>query len=162
MSSALPVLFLSFAHQATDPLPKLIEEEKSIRDQLHSRAQQQHYFVHPESYATPDSLRSYLSEFTGRVWLFHYAGHANSQQLMLSDGRAEASGIAKMLAEQPMLKLVFLNGCSTQAQVKQLLALGVPAVIATHAPIEDELARRFAEHFYHALSLGASIGEAFG
>lgn len=162
MSTALPVIFLAFANSATAPLRQLTEEENHIRQLLHSRAkQQQHFHIHPDSHATLSTIRQYLSEYRNQVWLFHYGGHADSEQIMLGAGDANADGVAAMLAEQKGLKLVFLNGCSTQAQVKKLLELGIPAVIATRAPIDDELARQFSGHFYHAMVLGASIGEAF-
>ncbi|MEZ4471740.1 MAG: hypothetical protein R3F60_13265 [bacterium] len=45
-----------------------------------------------------------------------------------------------MLSSQPGLQLVFLNGCSTEAQVRRLLDLGVPAVIATNRAIDDGVA----------------------
>lgn len=161
MSTALPVLFLAFANSATDPLRQLSEEENHIRKLLLQRAQQQHYHIHPDSHATLSTIRQYLTEYRNQVWLFHYGGHADSEQIMLGSGDANSDGVAAMLAEQETLKLVFLNGCSTQAQVKKLLELGIAAVIATQAPIDDELAREFSGHLYHALSLGASIGEAF-
>ena len=44
---------------------------------------------------------------------------------------ADAAGLAAFLGQQRGLQLVFLNGCSTQAQVKGLLEAGVGVVIAT-------------------------------
>ncbi|MEM6348183.1 MAG: CHAT domain-containing protein [Bacteroidota bacterium] len=160
MPTTLPVLFLAFANSATDPLPQLSEEENQIRRSLLPRAEQ-HYHIHPDSHASVNSIRQYLTDYRNQVWLFHYAGHAGSKQIMLSSGEAQADGVAAMLAEQASLKLVFLNGCSTQAQVQKLLELGIPAVIATSAPIDDLLARRFSGYFYDALMAGASIGQAF-
>ncbi len=160
MPTALPVIFLAFANSASDPLPQLNEEEKAIRKSLLARAQQ-HYHIHPDSHASIDSIRQYLTEYRDQVWLFHFGGHAGSKQIMLGTENAQADGVAAMLAEQSGIKLVFLNGCSTQAQVTKLLELGIPAVIATHSPIEDTIARKFAGHFYDALMAGATIGEAF-
>ncbi len=156
------VVFLAFAHQSTSPLARLSEEDEAIYGLLHARSvQEEHFHTHRDSHAGLDSLREYLSKFKDQVILFHYGGHANSEQLFLSSGEAQAFGIAEMLAEQSRLQLVFLNGCSTQGQVKNLLDLGVPAVIATQCPIEDELAMRVARHFYHAMNLGATLGEAY-
>lgn len=157
-----PVLFLAFANDPVHPLKRLSDEDDAVYALLHPRSvEQRHFHLHRESHATLDRLREYLTKYSNQLWLFHYAGHANSEQLFLASGSAQAGGMAAMLAEQQMLRLVFLNGCSTQAQVAALLSLGVPAVIATRAPIVDAIAERFAWHFYHALVLGATVQEAF-
>ena len=162
MASSQAVIFLAFANDPTQPLVQLTEEDNALRDLLHDRSvKQQHFHVHRESHADLDSLRRYLSEYRDQVWLFHYGGHAGSEQLFLTSGEAQADGIAAMLAEQPTLKLVFLNGCATQGQVQHLLSLGIPAVIATRTPIEDTLARQFSRHFYHSLEVGATLQESF-
>ncbi len=157
-----PVLFLAFANDPIHPLTRLSQEDDAVYALLRPRAvEQQHFHLHRESHATLDKLRTYFTEYENQLWLFHYAGHADSEQLFLASGGAQAGGMAAMLAEQKLLKLVFLNGCSTQPQVETLLRLGVPAVIATRAPINDALAQQFAWHFYHALVLGATLQEAF-
>lgn len=162
MISSQAVLFLAFANSSTHPLQELTAEDHQLRDLLHDRSVKQgHFHLHRESHADLSSLRRYLTEFNNQLWLFHYAGHAETESLFLTSGEAQADGIAKMLSEQQMLKLVFLNGCSTQAQVQGLLDLGIAAVIATRCPIEDTMAREFAWHVYHALILGATIQEAF-
>ncbi len=156
------VLFLAFANSDTAPLARLREEDEAIYQLLHQRGVKEgHFHLHRDSQTNLDNLRHYLSDFRDQVFIFHYAGHANSAEIFLQSGEAQAGGIAEMLAEQNQLKLVFLNGCSTRGQVQALLDLGIPAVIATRAPIEDTLATRFAKHFYHALALGATIGEAY-
>lgn len=157
-----PVLFFSFANSPTQPLAELTEEDNNLRDLFHDRAfNSKHFHIHRESHADLDSIRQYFTEFKNQVWLFHYAGHADSEQLLLTSGEAQAGGIAAMLGEQSNLKLVFLNGCSTQEQVQALLKMGIPAIIATRTPINDTLARQFSWHFYHALEVGATIKEAF-
>jgi hypothetical protein len=45
--------------------------------------------------------------------------------------KAHAGGLADYLGQQPGLVLVFLNGCSTESQVRRLRAAGVKAVVAT-------------------------------
>jgi hypothetical protein len=56
---------------------------------------------------------------------------------------------------------VFLNGCSTQPQVDDLLRAGVSAVVATARPIDDDAACQFAENFYRKLASGYSVRDAF-
>jgi hypothetical protein len=54
----------------------------------------------------------------------------------LNDTEASFEEMASEIAgrNKDSLQLIFLNGCSTLAQVDHLLKLGVPAVIATSAP----------------------------
>ncbi|HEX7942082.1 MAG TPA: hypothetical protein VF488_09770, partial [Gemmatimonadaceae bacterium] len=57
------------------------------------------------------------------------------------------------LGEPPGLVLVFLNGCSTEPQVKRLRAAGVKAVVATTRAIQDTVASEFAQAFYAELAV---------
>lgn len=59
---------------------------------------------------------------------------------MMADAVANANGLARLLGQRPNLQLVFLNGCSTEGQVAELLAQGVKVVIATDAPVNDRKA----------------------
>lgn len=160
--STKPVVFLAFANSPDEPLDRLNEEEDLVRNILHDRQiKQNHFHVHHESHADLNNIRTYLRKFEHNIWFFHYAGHANSKQVFLRSGEAEASGLADMLAEQDKLKLVFLNGCSSAGQIAYLLERGIPAVIGTRAPIDDLIARDFSKHFYESLEMGATIEKAF-
>ncbi|MCI4667158.1 MAG: CHAT domain-containing protein [Bacteroidia bacterium] len=157
-----PIIYLAFANSSDNPLYQLSAEERSIREILRERyVNKGHFLVESNSYSKLDDLRKDLTQFKDQIFLFHYSGHASGKSVLLPSGRAAASGLGKMLGELPNLKLVILNGCETQAQVDQLLALGVPAVIATHTKIEDRLARKFSEQFYESLVQGYSIEEAY-
>ncbi len=57
--------------------------------------------------------------------------------------------------------MVFLNGCSTKGQVERLLQLGIKAVVATSASVEDDKATAFAEYFYKKLANGGSLQQSF-
>ncbi|HEX8202233.1 MAG TPA: CHAT domain-containing protein, partial [Isosphaeraceae bacterium] len=112
------------------------------------------------------AIVSVFRAYPDRVAIVHYGGHAGPDQLLLeaaSGGTrpAHAEGLAEILGRQAGLKLVFLNGCSTRAQVHGLLQANVPAVIATARDIEDETARSFAESFYAELASGANLRRAF-
>jgi CHAT domain-containing protein len=115
--------------------------------------------------ATSPRLVKALQQYRGEVCLLHYSGHANDHQLVFNSGlapeTADAASLAAFLALQPALKLVFLNGCSTQAQAQGLLKAGVAAVIATDTAIEDGAAREFAVTFYRGLLSGSSVNEAY-
>ncbi|MEL6671919.1 MAG: CHAT domain-containing protein [Bacteroidota bacterium] len=100
------------------------------------------------------------------IIMFHYGGHADGGGLMLNqeDGSslsARAPALAELLGSLPDLQLVFLNGCSTKAQVKLLMDQGVKAVIATSEPIQDPMAVDFADRFYKNLTEGENLEESF-
>ncbi|HRI62372.1 MAG TPA: CHAT domain-containing protein, partial [Saprospiraceae bacterium] len=144
----LPVIFLAFANNPAQPLPNLEAEGESLYRTLTQGANQLFFQLHRESFATVEKLSHYLLEYQNRVAIFHFGGHAGQQNLLLEDIEANGEGVAALLARQQNLKLVFLNGCSTASQVAGLLKSGIPAVIATQAPVDDDRAKNMAAQFY--------------
>lgn len=101
----------------------------------------------------------------GQIRIFHFAGHAGSSTLLFEDDaghllQAHARGLAGFLGRQPGLVLVFLNGCCTEPQVRQMRAAGIKAVVATTRAIQDEVAAAFAAAFYAELAT-RSLRDAF-
>ena len=99
--------------------------------------------------------------YRDRIAVFHFAGHANSLEIILESGSIDVEYFSRFLGEQKGLKLLFLNGCSTYGQVEKFFRNNVPNVIATSSFIYDELARDFAIKFYHNLAGGTSLIRAF-
>jgi len=89
------------------------------------------------------------------IRIFHFAGHAGPSELQLNQDEFRAritfsEGLAAYIGQRArQLKLVFLNGCSTEDQAAFFLKHGVSAVIATTLPVSDELAYTFASRFYY-------------
>ncbi len=157
----LPVIFLAFANTTEDSLGLLDEERKAICDELIPLESEQYFQLYREPTADTNDIVHYLTEFKDRVVLFHYGGHASSESLLLLDQEAHADGIAELLAQQDNIKVVFLNGCSTEGQVELLLKLGIPAIIATSVPVNDKRAMEFATVFYTAMANHFTLQEAF-
>ena len=155
-----PVIFLAFANDLEAPLPELVREDDNIYRALSKGALKGDYLIHREAYANQEKIARYLVEYKDDIDIFHYAGHAESDRL-LHDQEASSVGLTELLANQRNLKLVFLNGCATMGQVEQLLASGIPAVIATSSPINDTMASDMAMQFYEALAKQQSIRRAF-
>lgn len=156
-----PIFFLCFANNENHPQLLLEEESENLNRLLSPFADRQEIQIHLEPFVTVNRIVHYLTKSRDRIQVFHYAGHANSHQFVFRDHTVNAAGIAHQLSYQKNLKLVFLNGCSTKRQVKLLLDLGIPAVIATDSNIEDELAKDFSSQFYSAIIAGYTIKEAF-
>lgn len=164
-----PVILLAFANSSANPLPNLATECNRLTATLEAAAKKGICELVVRPYATVDQLLGIFeqTDLRGRMAVFHYAGHADSYRLLLegAEGQpalAHAGGLAALLRYQHGLQLVFLNGCSTQAQAQGLLAAGVNVVIATSLAINDQVATAFAGHFYTALANLDAIAVAFG
>ncbi|BDS09444.1 CHAT domain-containing protein [Aureispira anguillae] len=156
-----PVILLTFANQQDAYLDYLKNESKRLNYILSTHHDKGTIEVFREESSTVDDIKTAIERFDKRIAIFHYGGHADGGSLRFEGGDGNAAGLAELLGQLPNLKLVFLNGCSTQAQVKFLLDNGVKAVIATAVSINDEKAVVFAEDFYRAFSNGHTIGSAF-
>jgi hypothetical protein len=97
------------------------------------------------------------------IRIFHFAGHAGPSELQLNQDEFRAritfsEGLAAYIGQQAsQLKLVFLNGCSTEDQAADFLKQGVSAVIATTLPVSDSLAYAFASRFYHEFTRAGTV-----
>ena len=127
LSRRLPVVFLAFANEregGASYLRNLPEEQRRVRNALAPAEAAGHCEVAERNNATLGEILDLLQTETyrGRVAILHFGGHAGKDRLILEtpEGRsvpAFAAGLAAFLGQQDGLILVFLNGCSTQAQV---------------------------------------------
>lgn len=157
----MEILFFAFANDAVHPLSALQREDDELYRMLTPRMLQQHFVMHRDSFTSLEKLAEFLVLFKEHLILFHYSGHADNDSLLLDGEAARAAGIAQLLGACPKLQLVALNGCATAAQITLLHEAGVPAVIGTRVPVNDDKAMHFAIRFYQALSLGNPLGQAF-
>lgn len=164
-----PVVFLVCANTLNEKrrLKNLREERQSITSIL--RDQRDHPVEILQEGSTSaefffDELRN--PYYSSRISIIHFAGHADGAQIrLISEEDQEqvvtADTLTTYLKPVDSLKLVFLNGCGTKPIVKSLLDAGIPAVIATERPIEDEQAAEFAIEFYKGIAGGRSIQDSF-
>lgn len=115
--------------------------------------------------------------------ILHFSGHgeynASAQDdlkgtlvLEREDGRGqsvEGVALARLLSNQPTLRLVVLNACegarssphnAFAGAAQTLIRQGVPAVLAMQFALRDELARVLASSFYGGLADGYAIDGA--
>ena len=52
--------------------------------------------------------------------LFHYSGHASMKALQMEEDVFTAESFAWYIKSCPMLRLVFLNGCSTRGFIREI------------------------------------------
>ena len=161
----MEVIFLAYANSRQSPLSQLDNEYNDVYGILIDNDVHDNYHIHPDPFCKVRTVNDYLDSFSGDIALFNYSGHAGSDRVILGDRAAHANSIIDQLersAQTGSLKLVVLNGCSTRGQVQRLRDVGIPAVVATSAPVDDHSAEEFARRFYHHLfAKDATIREAF-
>lgn len=164
----LPVVLLAFANDwANDRqyLRSLLEENKLLGQILDLQVSSGRLRLLSRQNATVDDILESFQSCRDQIRVFHFGGHAGSTQLLFEDAGgsprgADAATLAGYLGQQERLVLVFLNGCCTEPQVKRLREVGVKAVVATTAAIQDGIAAQFAAAFYTELVV-RSLREAF-
>jgi len=169
-----PVVFLAFANEyeagrRLDNVVKEREELESILNEAYRNGLCDKPVVRQNV-----SIKTFLDilgsdEWAGRIAIIHYGGHADGYQLLLEglDGKrqvAKGDGLVNILSRrenQENLKLVFLNGCSTERLAKALTSRGVPIVIGTSTSINDDEALTVATRFYTGLANGLTMAGAW-
>lgn len=167
MANRTPVILLAFANDRKGSFLRSIASENQRLSEILRKLEDERYaelIVLPDA-SLSDILRVF-KEKRDRIQVFHYGGHADSYGLLMRSGAgeeqvADAESFANFLGQQARLKLVFLNGCSTHEQHTRLIENGVGYVIATSQAINDRTAQEFSEQFYHSLSSGAAVAQAF-
>ena len=164
-----PTFLFAYANDRYDDgrfLRNLAEERRRIKQALQSAGDQGRCKIVECSGATLSEVLDECQRHARSLALLHFAGHADAASLLFEtmDGRAHtvsAAPFTQFLGGIKGLHLVFLNGCSTKAQVEALLAHGVRAVVATSSAVPDEIATELAGRFYRAIEGGAAIADAF-
>ncbi|MEL6853327.1 MAG: CHAT domain-containing protein [Bacteroidota bacterium] len=157
----MDLFYFAFANDPTHPLRSLTEEADRIMELLTPGELQQRYVVVYEPFATREKISRFLTQHRDKISLFHYSGHAGDTLLETKGEQTHSEGLAHLLGQCLKLKLVFLNGCSTEGQVAGLWDAGVKSIMATSAPVEDQKASNFAKRFYQALSQEENLQQAF-
>src|SRR4030095_2192020 len=171
MTKPAPVVFFAFANdRAVEKryLRNLPVEVRRVREALDKARRAGRCEVVVRDNATASEVWDIFfdPEFSGRIAVFHFGGHAGGKEILLETPEGAptevgAAGLAGFLGKQKGLDVVFLNGCATGPQVQALLAAGVPAVVATSRAIDDKMATEFSARFYQSLGAEADLSAAF-
>jgi tetratricopeptide (TPR) repeat protein len=166
MINKTPVIILAFANNQDNPLDSLRAECANIERMLKPRWDKQYIEIRKQEQTSANIWSEYTTDYRERTIIFHFGGHTNGGVLQFDgwDGTEQglADGLAEKFALMPELKLLFLNGCSNYGLVDTFFEKGVKAaIIATSVQIGDTKAKDFAEHFYHSLAKGETLGIAY-
>ncbi|MBK6622113.1 MAG: CHAT domain-containing protein [Saprospirales bacterium] len=176
MNTPVPIIFLAFANEYEGGryLHKLVEEQKQLYAALGPVSSNENADdsknilceLVVRQNATIQDIFDVFQKYEGRIAIFHYGGHADGYQLLLQGKEGEskiahAGGLVTLLSRKKNLKLVFLNGCSTQKFAQDLTTRGVPAVIGTAVSIPDDTALQISSRFYNGLARGLTMAGAW-
>ena len=100
-------IILAFANNEDAYLQLLKQESSEIRKALSPLEKREFIKLTNEESTTLSELSDMLMGNPDEVALFHYAGHAGCDELLLEDGEAHEKGLARLLGQQKNLKLVF-------------------------------------------------------
>ena len=129
--------------------------------------------------ATPELLHRTLESSSEPFDILHFIGHGEYREqedcgylvFENADGgvqELDSSTLRQILCRRG-IRLVCLNACETgrggredfsRGVAQALIAGGVPAVVANQYPVLDVSATSFSRHFYWALAMGQTIGDA--
>ena len=145
-------VFAAFENSRGD-LDKINEERKAVKNALDILRERDDNTLQVD--ILPDAglqgIREKLIQFSHKITFFHLAGHHDKDYFPTINGEIPDDALEKILNNCPKLKLVFLNGCSTERVVNRLK--NVPLVIGTKVPVRDEVAFQIAGAFYRALAV---------
>ncbi len=157
----MATLYFAFANDPDHPLDQLKKEYEEIKALFEPLDQKGYLSLKMEPFATLDTISEQLSLYRKDLLLFHYGGHADQEGLFLDSEQAKAKGIASLLGQCPLLRLVFINGCSSIGQLDLIQQAGVPSVILTSAAVGDLKALHFAVRLYRQLSFRETLNHAY-
>lgn len=157
-----PIACLVCANSGGAFLQAIEEELKAVADAL-APLQSDNFLNIPKPLLNADStgISNLFRDNPDTIQVFHFAGHADGEKIMLESGGGFAEGLSGMFGLQKNLALVFINGCNSEGQAQLFLDAGVKVVLATKARIKDTKAKEFATIFYKSLAKGHSIKKAY-
>lgn len=165
-----PIILTTFSNDTEYSLAALNTEAKAINRALARAKRSGACEVLDQRDATAHDLLQEIGDMgnAGRIAIFHYAGHADSDNLFFepqtpseTDSALEASTLAEFVSTTKSIRCVFLNGCNTAKQAQGFLEAGVDVVICTTRSISDDKASTMAYWFYKTLANGEDLATSF-
>ena len=139
-----------FDNDDDDKLGQLKAEEMAVADSM-TELRKAGWDAEVRGNMGGKSLSDLLGSVGQKMTVFHFSGHHGQGLLSMADGKVNAAPLIDFLNGCPNLKLVFINGCSSQNFVDGLH--NVPVVIGTVKAIVDEYAKDVSANFYRQIQL---------
>ena len=172
MDAHIPYILSIFSNPPQNTaghLPYLDEEEKQLEDLIKEFKKTSAFHIEhiplkdkPGDNLSSREIADTIRDYKKKLTVIHYSGHADEVTLSLNEGDVRAQNFIRYIGDCEKVKLVVLNGCSTQGFVKHLLeTTNVKAVIATDNPVRDDRAMKFGVDFYRRLLEKDAVAKAF-
>jgi len=161
----LKILFVTSLPENIDENLKFIEIEKeeiSLIEAVGNLVSDKQVLIDFLNIASLKSIENALIK--GKHDILHISGHGNKGFLLLENEEGNSDIISAkifsdILKDKKSLRMVVLSACDSSEIAKELINIGIPAVIAMGFSILDENARLFTSCFYKNISLGKSISK---
>lgn len=162
MTEPLRILVFAANPLKTDKLA-LDAEHRLLRNKMRDNSDVGNCELLVEWAARLKDLKERLKSHKPHV--VHFAGHGTEDGICLEDDKGECSPVTKaQLADlfsssSEHLRLVVLNACYSARQA-EAISQSVDYVVGTKCAVADDVAVRFAAHFYEGLATGKTVREA--
>lgn len=162
MTEPLRILVLAANPVETNKLA-LDVEHRLLRNTMRDNAAAGNCELLVEWAARLKDLKNLLA--THEPHVIHFAGHGTRNGICLEDDKGNDSPITKeeladlLQSLGRRLRLVVLNACFSAVQA-EAIRQAVDYVVGTTAAVADDVAIRFAAHFYEELATGKTVREA--
>jgi tetratricopeptide (TPR) repeat protein len=157
------VLFLT-AHPTSTNRQAIEEETRAIEQKVRAAEHRDVLILQSHWAVRSDDLLHLLNQH--RPQIVHFRGHGSPGELCLVGIDGQVRPVSTRALEalfatlRDNIRLVFLNGCSSQEQALALVTT-IDCVVRMKESIYGDAAAVFASSFYRALGFGRSIQEAF-
>ena len=162
MTELLRILILAANPVETNKLA-LDVEHRLLRNTMRDNAKAGNCELLVEWAARLKDVKERLASHEPHV--VHFAGHGTRDGICLEDDDGNGSPVTKeqladlLRSSGGRLRLVVLNACFSAVQAKAINQ-AVDYVVGTTAAVADDVAVRFAAHFYEELATGKTVREA--
>jgi hypothetical protein len=157
----IPVIVLAFANSTDTNQKHLQYLGDEIKALMALIGKNQDIEIHPIPKASISDIQLEIKNHKDRIVAFMYSGHAGQLQIETNGHAMSAIGLANELSACRDLKLVLLNGCSSDGHIPHLLSQKIPILITTEAPIEDKAATNFSATFWKEIIESNTVENAF-
>ena len=115
-----PIILLAFSHDPNRELPGVLEEQQTVMSVFDRTS----FFPDHRWQVRQDEIENAFEKYAGKLRIFHFSGHANPTKLQVNNYSFAPTNIFSEGLSRNIglfckeIKLVFLNGCSTEEQAK--------------------------------------------
>ncbi len=144
-----------FENDPNSKLPQLEDEKAELEECLRSLQISGQMAISLDTNIGLRTLLDKLRDYQNVITIFHFSGHHAIDYIKTNDSELDDEDLITFLNNCPKLKLVVINGCSSEPILERLV--NVPIKIGTTEDVYDIYAKEFAVQLYKNIFSGDSI-----